>query len=196
MMNEFKLQPGDFLVNVNRKKDPWSVIRRWGVGPYSHISLYLGEMGFFFNRRQGRIQRFPIIFESNGRGCCLRLLSERYGEEVMVMRLMFASSRRRIPYVITEALLLASDLQSHYDYYCIIKFVLPRIILEKLHLPIPLAWHRDKRQICSEAVYEVCFRGGLEGILPPEIVPLPGDFVTDSSLLEEEGCVILSPEVV
>jgi len=112
------------------------------------------------------------------------------------MRLKFAASRRRIPYIITEALQLASDLQSHYDYYCIIKFVLPRIILEKLHLPIPLAWHRDERQICSEAVYEACFRGGIEGILPPEIVPLPGDFVTDSSLLKREGCVILSPEVV
>ncbi len=195
-MGEFKLKPGDILVNVNDKKDPWSVIRRWAVGPYSHVSLYLGQMGFFFDRRQGRIQRFPMIFESNGRGCCLRLLSERYGEKVVVMRLNFAYNRRRIPYVITEALNLASDPQSHYDYYCIIRFVLLRIICEKLHLPIPLAWHRDERQICSEAVYEVCYRGGLAKILSQGVVPLPGDFVVDNYLLEEVGCVILSQELV
>jgi hypothetical protein len=195
-MGEFKLKPGDILVNVNDKKDPWSVIRRWAVGPYSHVSLYLGQMGFFFDRRQGRIQRFPMIFESNGRGCCLRLLSERYGEEVVVMRLKYIISRRRIPYIISESLNLASDPQSHYDYYCIIRFVLLRIICEKLHLPIPLAWHRDERQICSEAVYEVFYRGVLEGILPPDKVPLPGDFVTDSPLLEMEDCVILSQELV
>lgn len=195
-MNKFKLKPGDILVNVNHKKDPWSVIRRWAVGPYSHVFLYTGQMGFFFDRRQGRIQRFPMIFESNGRGCCLRLLSERYGEEVVVMRLKYLVSKRRIPYIIAEALNLASDPQSHYDYYCIIRFVLLRIICEKLHLPMPLAWHRDERQICSEAVYEVFYRGVLEGILPSNKVPLPGDFVTDSPLLGMEDCVILSQELV
>lgn len=186
-MSEFKLQAGDILVNVNDKKDPWSVIRRWGVGPYSHVFLYLGQMGFFFNRRQGRILRFPMIFESYGRGVCLRLLSERFGEEVVVMRLRLAVSRRRIPYVITEALMLASDESARYDYWCITRYILPRIICEKLRLPLPLSWHRDPSQVCSEALYEACFRGGLEGILSPVRVPLPGDFVTDSPLLEIAG---------
>jgi len=195
-MNEVKLQAGDILVNVNRKKDIWSVVRRWGVGPYSHVSLYLGQMGFLFPPRHGGIQQFPMIFESNGRGCCLRLLSERFDEEVMVMRLNFAYDRRRIPYIITEALKLASDPQSYYDYICIIRFVLPRIICEKLHLPMPLSWHRDERQICSEAVYEVCYRGGLTKILSQGVVPLPGDFVTNNYLLERIGCVILSQEIV
>lgn len=186
-MSEFKLQACDILVNVNDKNDPWSRIRRWGVGRYSHCSLYLGQMGFFFNRRQGRIQRVPMIFESYGRGVCLRLLSERWGEEVVVMRLRLAVSRRHIPNVITEALMLASDESARYDYWCITRYILPRIICEKLHLPLPLSWHRDPSQVCSEAVYEACFRGGIEGILSPVRVPLPGDFVTDSPLLEIAG---------
>ena len=61
-----------------------------------------------------------------------------------------------------------------------------RIIFEKLRLPMPLSWHRDDRQICSEAVYEVFHRAKLIDILLPYCTPpLPGDFVTDSTLLEE-----------
>ena len=189
------LQPADILVTVNWKKDLWSRIRRWGVGPYSHVSLYLGQMGFLFDRRQGRILRFPMIFESNGKGCCLRLLSERYGEEVVVMRLRLAVSRRRIPYVITEALQLASDESSRYDYALIPLHIIPRILNEKFGMPIPLKYHRNPSQVCSEALYEACYRGGLEGILPPGIVPLPGDFVT-STLLEEVWVGKLCEEVV
>ncbi|GAH83609.1 unnamed protein product, partial [marine sediment metagenome] len=65
-------------------------------------------------------------------------------------------------------------------------FVLPRLICEKLGLPMPLSWHRDDRQICSEAVYEVFHRAELVDILLSYCTPpLPGDFVTDSVLLEE-----------
>lgn len=186
-MSNFELKPGDILVTTITGNGLWDKLRRACVGKYGHVFLYLGQMGFFFNRRQGRILRFPMIFESYGRGVCLRLLSERWGEEVVVMRLRLAVSRRRIPSVITEALTLASDESARYDYWCITRYVLPRIICKKLHLPLPLSWHRDPSQICSEAVYEACFRGGIEGILPPGIVPLPGDFATDSPLLEIAG---------
>ena len=193
-MNEFTLQSGDFLVNYNDGKDPMSVVKRWAIGPYSHVYFYLGQMGFFFDRRQGRIMRFPMIFESNGRGCCLRLLSERYGEEVVVMRLRTAYGKRRIPHIITEALILASDEDASYDYWCITRWILPRIICEKLRLPVPLKYHRDPKQVCSEALREVCYRGGLVKILPADIVPLPGDFVTSSPLLGLVGEGTLDPE--
>ena len=194
-MIEFKLQPGDILVNVNYKNDPWSRIRRWAVGPHSHVFLYMGKLRLIVHRKQGRILRFPMLFESNARGVVLQSLSNRYGQEVIVMRLR-QKYQKRIPHTLTEAVKLASDPQAYYDYLCVIRFILPRVICEKLHLPIPLSWHRDPKQICSEAVYEVCYRGGLKKILPTGIVPLPGDFVTDSPLLEEVGCVILSQEVV
>ncbi len=56
---------------------------------------------------------------------------------------------------------------------------------------MPLSWHRDDRQICSEAMFEVFYWARLVNILPDNVIPLPGDFVTDSPLLEKvwAGCL-------
>jgi len=194
--SSFKLEPGDILVNVSDRNDPFSVIKRWAVGPYSHVFLYMGLLGLFSSRAQRRIIRVPMLFESNGRGVVLRNLSSRYGEKVAVMRLKSEYDRRRIPRVLIEAIELASDFQSYYDYLGIVRWVLPRIICEKLGLPMPLSWHRDERQICSEAVFEVFYRAKLVDILPSNVVPLPGDFVTDSVLLEKVWAGSLSEEPV
>ena len=195
--SSFKLEPGDILVNVNDRNDPFSVIKRWAVGPYSHVFLYMGMLGLYSTRAQRRIIRVPMLFESNGRGVVLRNLSSRYGEKVAVMRLKSEYDRRRIPRVLIEAIELASDFQSYYDYLGIVRWVLPRIICEKLGLPMPLSWHRDERQICSEAVFEVFFRAKVVDILPSYCVPpLPGDFVTDSPLLKKVWSGHLSEDVV
>ena len=196
MTEQFRLQSADILVNVNDRDDPWSRVKRWGVGPYDHVFLYLGQMGLFTDQRQTRILRVPMIFESNGRGVCLRLLSERYGEKVVVMRLKSEHDRSRIPYVLRAAIELASDDQAYYDYACIPLHIIPRILHEKFGMPIPLKYHRDERQVCSEAVNEVFIRGRLVDILPAGIVPLPGDFVTDSPLLKEAQRGILSEDWV
>lgn len=194
-MNNFKLEPTDILVNVNRGKDPLSVIKRWGVGPYSHVFMYLGRLILARAIQTDVYRQIPMLFESSGRGVVLQSLSNRYGQEVVVLRLKSEHDKRRIPYVLEEAIKLASDPQSFYDYFCIIKFVLPRIIFEKLHLPMPLSWHRDARQICSEAVFEVFYRAKLVDILPESVVPLPGDFVT-SLLLDEVWRGKLSEELL
>jgi hypothetical protein len=182
-MNDFKLEPADILVNVNDRNDPFSVIKRWVVGPYEHVFMYMGQVGILVSRRQPRILRFPMLFESNGRGVVIQAVSNRYGQKVVVMRLISERDKKKIPRVLDEAIKLASDAQSYYDYLCIIRFVLPRLICEKLGLPMPMAWHRDPWHVCSEAVFEVFYRAGLE-ILRRDVVPLPGDFVTDSLLLE------------
>ena len=194
-MNTFKLNSGDILVNVNDRNDPFSKVKRWLAGPYCHIFLYMGKLGLIVDRRQPRILRFPMLFESYGRGVCLRSLSERYGQEVVVMRLKAEADRKRIPRVLEEAIKLASEPQSYYDFLCIVRFAIPRLICEKLGLPMPLKYHRDPWHICSEAVNEIFIRGGLE-LLYLEDVPLPGDFVTVSLLLEEVWAGSLSEEVV
>ena len=179
-LQQFKLQPADILVNVNRRRDPFSVIKRWALGnPYEHVFMYMGRLGI---ERSGRV--------------VLQSLSNRYGEEVVVMRLKAKSDRKWVPHVLTEAIKLASAPESYYDYFCIIKYILPRLICEKLHLPMPVAWHRDPWHVCSEAVFEVFYRGRLVDILPRKIVPLPGDFVADSPLLEQVWGGSLSEEVV
>lgn len=196
-MRIFKLEPADILVTVNNRRDPFSVIKRWALGsPYDHVFLYLGRVGLFVNRRQRWILRAPMIFESYGRGCSLRSLSERYGEEVVVLRLKSEFDRRRIPKVLEEAIKLASDSHAFYDYLCIVRYILPRLICEKLGLPMPLAWHRDPWHVCGEAIFEIFYRGKLVDILPDRVVPLPGDFVTDSPLLEQKWAGSLSEEVV
>ncbi len=167
-----KLEPGDILVNINDRHDPFSMVKRWAVGPYEHVFLYMGGLGLFSTRAQRQIIRIPMLFESNGRGVTLRSLSSRYGEKVAVMRLKAEHDKRRIPRVLIEAIELASS-------------VLPRIICEKLGLPLPLAYQRNPMMICSEAVMEVYLRARLIDILPDNVIPLPGDFVTDSPLLEE-----------
>ncbi|MBA7550258.1 hypothetical protein ES705_42768 [subsurface metagenome] len=194
-MNNFKLEPGDILVNVNRRNDPFSRVKRWVAGPYEHVFMYMGTLGLLVNWRQRRILRVPMLFKSYGRGVCLRSLSERYGQQIVVMRLKAESDRKRIPRVLEEAIKLASDERSYYDYFAILKFALPRLICEKLGLPMPLKYHRDPWHICSEAVAEVFIRGGLD-LLYLEDVPLPGDFVTESLLLEKVWAGSLSEELV
>ncbi len=184
-----KLIPGDILVNINTKTDPFSSAKRWLIGPYSHVFMYMGQLSFV---EKGSF--VPFIFESNGRGVVLQSLSNRYGQEVVVVRLV-PDYEKYVPDILIEAIALASDMKAYYDYFCIIKHVLPRAFLEKMHLPIPLTWQRDSSQICSEAVLEACLRA-LVPVLPDNIVPMPGDFVTSSHLLEEVELGTLSAEWV
>lgn len=197
-MNNFKLEPGDILVTVNNRKDLLSRIKRWAMSsPCEHVFMYLGEVRIITSPKQHQTLRFPLLFESNGRGVAIQALSNRYSQPVIVMRLKSEFDRKRIPRVLREAVKLASDPQSYYDYFGIVKFVLPRLIFGKLGLPMPLAWHRDERQICSEAVMEIFDRAKLVDILRFRTrVPLPGDFVTDSPLLEQVWAGTLSEELV
>ncbi|MBA7680289.1 hypothetical protein ES703_88603 [subsurface metagenome] len=190
MTQEFKLQPGDILVNVNSGSDPWSRIRRWGLSsPYTHVFLYLGTFAI-----KGYTMEIPFLFESNGRGVVLRSLSERYGEQVVVMRLK-PEFRDRLVAILNEAINLASDLQAVYDYTCIPLHIIPRILHEKLGIPIALKYQRDEKMVCSEAVAEIYWEASAP-VLPKNVVPLPGDFVELSSILSEVNRGKLSPEWV
>ena len=194
-MNSFKLQAGDILIDINDGKSAFSLLKRWAIGPYDHASLYLGMVRLFVGRGQEHVIKAPMLFESVGRGVVLRSLFEKYSDKVVVMRLKSEYDRRRIPHVLAEAIKLASDPESYYDYLCIPRFVLPRLICQKLGLPIPLSWRRDPWHTCAEAVFEAFYRAKLVAILPRGVVPLPGDFVS-SLLLEEVWRGQLSEEIV
>ncbi|GAI97061.1 unnamed protein product [marine sediment metagenome] len=155
-------------------------------------------MGLFVYRRQPRILRVPMMFESvPAQGVCLRQLSERYGEKVVVMRLKSERDMRRIPHVLLAAIDLASDNEAQYDFICIPLHILPRILNEKFGMPVPVKYHHNEQHVCSEGVHMVFIRGRLYEILGPLCVPpLPGDFVTDSPLLEEVQRGELCPEWV
>lgn len=194
---KFHLEPGDVLVNVITGNSLYNKIKRACLGsPYSHVFMYMG--GLFIEKPGEVFSRgfsIPMLFESSGRGVVLQSLSNRYGEEVVVMRLKSEHDHLRIPYILDEAIKLASETQAYYDYLCILRFVLPRLIFEKLRLPMPLKWHRDPWHICSEAVFEVFYRAKIP-VLTENIAPLPGDFVTDSVLLDKVWAGELSEGVV
>lgn len=190
----FKLEPMDFLVNVNRGEDPASVIKRWAVGEYSHVFAYLGNLMLHPVSSYGALIKHPFLFESSGRGVVIQSLSNRYGQEVVVMRLI-PEYRQKIPKITEEAVKLASDPQAYYDFYCIPLNILPRILHDKFGMPLPVKYHRDEKQICSEACAEVCWRAEVP-VLPDGVVPLPGDFVTGSPLLEIVNVGILSADWV
>jgi hypothetical protein len=190
-MSNFKLEPADFLVNINRRKDPISAIKRWAVGEYSHVFAYLGILDV----AAGNILiSHPFLYESSGRGVVIQSLSNRYGEEVVVMRLR-PGYRDRIPLIIGWAIELASDPQSYYDYMCIPLNIIPRVLHDKFGMPLPVKYHRDEKQVCSEACAEICWRAKVP-VLPENVVPLPVDFATNCPLLEEVNRGILSADWV
>jgi len=194
-VNSFKLEPGDILVTINNRTDPFSRVKRWLAGPFEHVFLSMGKLVLQgTGHTSSLLTSVPMLFESYGRGVCLRSLSERYGQEVVVLRLI--SEHSKIPRVLEEAIKLASDPQSYYDYLCIVQFAIPRLIFEKLGIPLALKWHRDPAMICSEACAEVFIRGGIPDLLLLEGVPLPGDFVSDSLLLKQVWAGILTEEIV
>ncbi len=157
------LEPCDVLLYVIEGKDIFSAISRWGEGRFGHAALYLDN---FFN--------VPMIYQSTGRGAALDSLQQDTGRLVLVMRP--DSLRANRDSLIRQAITIASDPRSYYDYHCIARSCIPRLLKQKFTwLPIPTQYHRDAAMICSEAVAEVFWRAGID-VLPKDIVPLPGDF--------------------
>ncbi len=189
------LKPLDILVTINDRTDPYSRFKRWMMGRYDHVGMYLGEMGSAENPGVISALIFPAVFESVNRGILLRDLREWKDRKIAVMRISEYHLAEYERAIYTRALAMASDYGSDYDYPAIIRWAIPRIILQKLHIPIPQTWKRDDRHICSEAVYSVLEDAGLD-VLPDTQVPLPGDFV-DSPVLSmvDEGYIEYHPEL-
>lgn len=158
----FRLEMGDILVYVDEGTGFTSSVSRWAIGRYNHVSMYLGEA-------MGGV---PFIYESNGRGVSIVSLQYQTGRLVTVLR-----PEIEMQTTSSEAIKIASDPKSYYDYFAYVHNCLPRVLKEKFPwLPIPSQYHRDDAMICSEAVAEAFWRAGID-ILPQDVIPLPGDFV-------------------
>lgn len=190
----FQLLPMDLLLKDNSPcSGPYYALKRWALGsPYDHIYAYLGKMLL-----PPLSIETPMLFESNGNGVVIQELSSRYGETAMVLRLDDDILINHLMPLLRTAVEMANDPQAKYDYMCICKYVLPRLLIEKtvpvwwiktFGPPMPLSWHRDKLQICSEAILELFIRNSIP-VLPyydrgyPQYPPLPADFFTDSPIL-------------
>lgn len=164
-----KLQPCDLLLYVTEGANWTSVLSRWLIGRYGHVSTYIGQA----------FENMPFIYQSEGRGALIDSLQEHTNRLVLVMRPDPAEvTQEQKDTVIAKAIEIVSDPQSYYDYVAIIKFCVPYILKKKFPwLPInPPEYKRDKYMICSEAAAEPWWRAGI-AILPTTVPPLPTDFV-------------------
>jgi len=165
-----KLETCDIILWINDKNDPINRLSRWGIGPYSHVAMYIEPF-----------LGVPMVYESRGRGVSIASLLPQTGQPVAVVRPILPPLYERswLPWqkvLVKTAFQIAADEKSFYDYLSIVHSVLPRVIAEKLPwLPLPVKYHRDIFFICSEAVAEVFWRNGISVISQDEI-PLPGDF--------------------
>jgi hypothetical protein len=163
----FKLEMGDVFVCVNEDRGFIASFSRWAIGQWDHVSMYVGKA---FNE-------VPFLYESNGRGVAIHSLQPQTGRLVTVMR-----PKIQIQKVIEQAIEIATDPKSYYDYYAIVHSCVPRVLKEKFPwLPIPLQYHRDDAMICSEAVAEAFWKAGIN-VLPQDVIPLPSDFIMSSIL--------------
>jgi len=163
-----KLEPVDILVDVNEKKDLYSQVERWALGnPYIHVRMFYGKP---------YPSMPPLFYESiPTRGVTFTNVYDSLGQMVVVMRLRpeYDSFKQLI---LHNALEIATDPQSKYDFECVPGYILLRLICGKLGIPLPLRYHRNEFMVCSEACAEPFWRSGLE-VLSQDVVPLPGDFV-------------------
>ena len=183
-----KLEPSDVLVDVNTSKDLFHRIKRWLLGtPFTHVRL-------FYGRKLPHSLGEPVFYESRDRGVMFTRARDFLGQRMVVMRLRpdYAGFK---PIIHKAAWEIATDPQSAYDYWSIPGFLIPRLIFEKLGLPLPLKYQRNPYMVCSEAVAEAFWRAGLN-VVSQEVEPLPGDFVAGSWLLVQVWQGKLSEEVV
>ncbi len=180
-MSVCPLEPLDIGICRIKPQSLYQHAMVWALdSPFTHVLLYLGELAI-----PGR----QLLYESVGRGIVLSPPAAYYGREMVWVRPQMSPIVR--DHVLRAALDLLCSGESFYDYVQGGKAGLS-LILQRLHLPVPLSYQRDGLYICSEAVAEPFWRSGVP-ILPPDRCPLPADFMC-SPLARLVGWDIFSPE--
>ncbi len=165
---ETKLQPLDILV-FELADSPWDKVEKWALGSqYEHVGIYLGG-------------KWHDFYESGARGTLITPIHNQFGKRCVVLRPDTDFIGNKADQVIANAKAIAGSYDAYYGWIDIQWFVLPKLMLTKLHLPIPLKYHRDKFMICSEAVAEAFWRASLD-ILPEDVIPMPADFIESLGL--------------
>jgi len=178
MTDEFKLMPGDIVVDINDKTDLYSKLVRWALGgPYTHVWMFYGAL----------VPSMPPLFYEcmPTRGATFTNVFDYLEQKVVVMRLR-PEYQSYMPAVLNQAFRIATDSKAKYDFACVPDYILSRLICTKLGIPLPVKYQRDPFMICSEGVAEAFWRANLQ-VLPQDVVPLPGDFVYQLTYFDYVG---------
>jgi hypothetical protein len=163
-----KLLPGDVLVFQDTAKGWYGKLQRWLLGStqgrsWGHVSLYCG------NNEQ---------IESIGRGVCQTKITP--GRFTAVLRY-----KNWTPFIgtllVENARLIRDQGGSWYDYWSIPRFVIPRLVFNKLTGGrFGFGWKRNCYFICSEFAEEVYLKSNCQLWDNLNVPPLPDDyFYTD-----------------
>jgi len=184
-MDLIELQACDVLVCLNNRQDTFSKIKRWAMGRYEHVEMYLG-VGF---------TDIPLLVESDNRGVVIQNVAHQDGRRVVVMRPNL--TKKEIKMLIKKAVEVASDNKASYDWFGALRYAALRVLREKFGIKRPLIhkYKRDPKMICSEAVAEFFWRSGID-VLPQDIVPIPADFAEETDILSyvELGNLLVAQE--
>ncbi len=164
-----KMRIGDILLHENTSNDLISILMRWGVGKYTHASMFTG-MQFEVNGRGDY-----CIYESIGVGPTLTPLSLSLGKNVILIQ-MPLSDRERIVLAI-EARRIADNPLYQYGYDDMLFRAIPAALCRKFHIPYKQNEDITKSTlICNKAVGFVYFESHLRYKLP-DCIDLPPDLL-------------------
>lgn len=159
-----ELKPGDILIWEDTATGLYGKLKRYLLGsPWGHASLAKGD---------------KMQIESVGRGVLDTDLCNSNGRVVAIMRLCPPIDSTIPAKAMNAALELSEECNSWYGYFDIPRYVLPRLIWQKLTgRREGFGYHRNPAFICSELVDQAYRNVGLD-LFPDDSIPLPGDYET------------------
>ena len=166
--------PGDVIVFELSGYGILKPVVRWLLGSnYGHIGI------FFAYTKRG----LPLIIESIGRGVLIRSLLASQGRTVRVMRWKGDDHKEVGVKAAKMAEKLADSPGSWYGYFDIPRYVIPRLIWQKLTgKKEGFGYAHNPFFICSELVGKAYYDAGYPLFDEHDYIKLPGDFATNDKL--------------
>lgn len=166
-------KPGDVIIFELQGYGIFKPLVHWLLGSkWGHIGLF-----YAYTKRD-----LPLIIESIGRGVLIRSLLASCGRKIKVMRWQGKDAEQVGLKVAKSAEHIADNPSSWYGYLDIPRYVLPRLIWQKITgKKEGFGYWHNSFFICSELVAQA-FRDADSPLFTGNYIPLPGDFVNSKFL--------------
>jgi hypothetical protein len=152
----FVFQPGDVILFKHSEKGLFRKIKEWLLeSPWGHVSIFWGiatptadELIMPWEVKDDKL--IPLQVEAIGRGTLKTDLRNESGRYIKVLRHPSAGIARN---AVLKAGVFARQGKRWYDYWCIIRYVLPFLITRRLFgIECGFGYQHNDKFICSEQV--------------------------------------------